>query len=76
MIGENMLIYDREHGRFFAKWYGKNHVPVWSEYSSGGQVFHRVSEAYAVKEQIVGARIVSEAEAKKIDTLKRKEAEQ
>lgn len=69
-----MLIYDRDNGRFFAKWRGKSREPVWSEYSTGGQVFHRISDAFAVKEQLFGARIVSENEAKKIDTLKRRGA--
>lgn len=68
-----MLIYDRDNGRFFAKW-RKSREPVWSEYSTGGQVFHRISDAFAVKEQLFGARIVSENEAKKIDTLKRRGA--
>ena len=74
MIGDKMLIYNRDTGQFFAKWRGRNREPVWCDYAAEAHVFYRIGDAYSTKESLgLGVRIVSEKESIKIDTLKRRE---
>lgn len=76
MIGDKMLLYDRENGRFFAGWKATKRqtdelVPTWSEWGKDALVVYRLSAAYRIKEALgVGVRIVSETEAHKIDSMR------
>lgn len=74
MLGDKMLIYDRNAGMFFAGWKKRNNKivePLWSAKAKGGFVTNRLGTAYDLKEQLgLGVRIVSETEANKIDALR------
>ncbi|MBP5709992.1 MAG: hypothetical protein J6W84_03340 [Bacteroidales bacterium] len=78
MIGDKMLLYDRENERFFAGWKAATKrqadelVPMWSEWGKDAMVIYRLSVAYRIKETLgIGVRIVSETEAHKIDSMRR-----
>lgn len=76
MIGDKMLLYDRENERFFTGWKSTKRptddlTPTWSKWGKDGLVIYRLSAAYRLKEMLgVGVRIVSETEAHKIDSMR------
>lgn len=72
IIGDKMLLYDRDNDLFFAGYGKKNYTkPKWSKSLSGAMVINRLSYAYMVKEQLgLGVRIISATEARKINALR------
>lgn len=71
IIGDKMLLYDRDKGLFFAGYKKNKMIPMWSENMKNGMVLNRLADAYRIKEQLgLGIRIVSATEARKINMLR------
>lgn len=72
IIGDKMLLYDRNNDVFFAGYKRMNtNAPKWCKDFGGAMVITQLSTAYRLKEQLgLGVRIVSETEAKKINALR------
>ena len=74
MIGDKMLIYNRDTGQFFSRWRVKRagREPIWCDWAHGAHVFSVIRDALSVKEELgMGVRIVSETEGRKIDALRK-----